>query len=125
MRRERGFLKIFILSVFVLVLIEGSHIPLSFAKDVYPSRKITWIVPYKPGGGYDLVARGISPYLTKALRELSSGAKGGDIIIKNEPGASGQRAYSMVYHATPDGYTIGGYGKNSILTSINSTIFSG
>ncbi len=103
------FLKIFILSAVVLSLVEGSHIPLSFAKDVYPSGKITWLVPYKPGGGYDLLARAISPYLIKYLRELSPGAKGGDIIIRNEAGASGQKAYSMVYHAAPDGYTIGGF----------------
>ncbi|MFB3886798.1 MAG: Bug family tripartite tricarboxylate transporter substrate binding protein [Thermodesulfobacteriota bacterium] len=106
---HRNLLKIFILSAFVLALVEGSHIPLSFAKDVYPSGKITWFVPYKPGGGYDLLARASSPYLIKYLRELSPGAKGGDIIIRNEPGASGQRAYSMVYHARPDGYTIGGF----------------
>ncbi len=103
------FLKIFILSAVVLALVEGSHIPLSFAKDVYPSGKITWLVPYKPGGGYDLLARAISPYLIKYLRELSPGSKGGDIVIRNEAGASGQRAYSMVYHARPDGYTIGGF----------------
>jgi len=103
------FLKIFILSVVVLGLVEGSHMPISFAKDVYPSGKITWIVPYKPGGGYDLLARAMSPYLIKYLREASPGSKGGDIIIRNEAGASGQRAYSMVYNARPDGYTIGGF----------------
>ena len=81
----------------------------SFAKEIYPADKINWIVPYKPGGGFDLVARGVSPYVTQYLREIARGAKGGGIVLKNEPAAQGQKAYNMVYNAKPDGYTIGGF----------------
>lgn len=104
---RRDFLKTF--CIFGLTLTLGflsTHVSLSFAKDVYPENRIKWIIPYKPGGGFDLIARAVSPYLTKYLREASPKAKGGDIIIKNEAGASGQRAYSMTYAAEPDGYTI-------------------
>ncbi len=82
-------------------------VPFSFAKDIYPAEKITWITPYKAGGGFDLTARVIGPYLTKYLQELSPGAKGGGVSVKNEVGAAGQRAYSQVYFAKPDGYTLG------------------
>ncbi len=85
------------------------NVPFSLAKEVYPSEKIKWLIPYKPGGGFDLLARGVSPYVTKYLGEVSSGAKGGGIILKNEPAAQGQKAYNMVYNAPPDGYTIGGF----------------
>ncbi len=77
-----------------------------FAKDIYPADKIKWIIPYKPGGGYDLIARALSPYLTVAFRQIAPGSKGGELVIRNEPGASGQRAYSITYGAAPDGYTI-------------------
>jgi tripartite-type tricarboxylate transporter receptor subunit TctC len=84
-------------------------VPISFAKDIYPAEKIKWLIPYKPGGGFDLLARGVSPYVTKYLGEGSPGAKGGGIVLKNEPAAQGQKAYNMVYNAPPDGYTIGGF----------------
>jgi tripartite-type tricarboxylate transporter receptor subunit TctC len=104
---RREFLKISGLGSGALVM--GSmagHVPSGFAKGVYPDDKIKWIIPYKPGGGYDLIARALSPYLTRSFREISPGARGGDLIIRNEPGASGQRAYSITYSAAPDGYTI-------------------
>ena len=45
------------------VFLNGLHLPLAFAKDVYPARKVQWIVHVKPGGGFDLIARSIAPYL--------------------------------------------------------------
>ena len=81
----------------------------ALAGEVYPAEKIKWLIPYKPGGGFDLLARGVSPYVTQYLGEASRGVKGGGIILKNEPAAQGQKAYSMVYNAPPDGYTIGGF----------------
>ena len=80
-----------------------------YGREVYPAERIVWVSPYKVGGGFDLMVRGISPYLTKHLREISPGAKGGEVIIKNETRAGGQRAYEMVYAAKPDGYTIGAF----------------
>ena len=37
-----------------------------WAKEIYPTRKITWIIPVKPGGGFDTLARFISLPLTGA-----------------------------------------------------------
>jgi len=104
---RRGFLKVYRLLGMVLLLgLWVGHIPLASAADVYPSDKIRWIIPYQPGGGFDLIARGLTPYLTKYLREASPNSRGGEIIIKNEPGASGQKAYSITYGSKSDGYTI-------------------
>ena len=95
------------LLVFVLFLCHVSPC-LAKEKDIYPAQKINWLVPYKAGGGFDLVARGIAPYLSQYLQEGSPGAKGG-IVMRNEPASGGRKAYSVVYNAKPDGYTIGAF----------------
>jgi tripartite-type tricarboxylate transporter receptor subunit TctC len=79
------------------------------AKDLWPSsRRIVWISQTQPGSGQDMIPRGMSPYLTSYIREQVPSAKGGDVIIRNEPAAAGRKAYEMVLRAKPDGYTIGG-----------------
>lgn len=104
---RRGFLKVSVLFGVVLILgLLAGHPSFTHAAEVYPSDKIKWIIPYQPGGGFDLIARGLTPYLTKYLREASPNSRGGEIIIKNEAGASGQKAYSITYGSNPDGYTI-------------------
>ncbi len=104
---RRNFLKNVTLgSIAVHSFLKGAPV---FAKDIYPAEKITWISPYKVGGGFDLMVRGISPYLTKYLREVSPGAKGGDVQVKTETRAGGEKAYSTVYNAKTEGYTIGAF----------------
>jgi|SRR6185436_15495504 len=66
----------------------------------YPDRPINMIVAYPPGGGTDLVARAIAPYLEKAL----GGAK---IVIVNRSGAGGEVGMAALANAAPDGYNIG------------------
>ena len=107
MYTRRGFLKISGCWVGAFVIGSLSDLPFSFAKDIYPAEKITCIIPHRAGGGFDLIFRGFSRYLTKYLREVSPGAKGGDIVIKNEPAASGIKGSNMVYNARPNGYTMG------------------
>ncbi len=69
------------------------------AAQAYPSRPITMIVPYPPGGPLDAVARilaeGMKDYLHQA------------VIILNKGGASGSIGTGDLARATPDGYTIG------------------
>lgn len=89
----------------------------AMAKDIYPAKDITFICNAKPGGGYDIFARGTAPYLTKYLREVSPGAKGGEIKMKNLAGASGVQAYNYMHNeATPDGYTIGDFNDGILFT---------
>ena len=76
---------------------------------VYPSKNITWILPYKPGGGTDISARAISPFMEKQLKKMAPKAKGGSIVIKNDAAGAGEKAITTLLNATPDGYTIGAF----------------
>ena len=67
----------------------------------YPERPITMTVAYPPGGGTDLVARALAPYLEKYL---GGGAK---IVIVNRAGAGGEVGFTALANAPADGYTIG------------------
>ena len=67
----------------------------------YPERPITMIVAYSAGGGTDLVARAIAPYIEKYL---GGGAK---IVIVNRAGAGGEIGFAALSSAASDGYTIG------------------
>jgi len=84
------------------------------AKEIYPAQDITFICYSAPGGSYDLTARSSAPFLAKALREVSKGAKGGNIQVKNMVGGNGAKAaYYMFNDARPDGYTIGDLNRAS------------
>jgi tripartite-type tricarboxylate transporter receptor subunit TctC len=75
---------------------------LSGAADAaYPDKPITMIVAYSPGGGTDLIARAIAPYIEKYL---GGGAR---IVIVHRPGAGGEIGFAAIANAAPDGYTIG------------------
>ena len=67
----------------------------------YPEKPINLIVAYSPGGGTDLIARAIQPYLEKYI---GGGAK---IIVVHRPGAGGEIGFAAIANAPADGYTIG------------------
>lgn len=119
---RRAFLKLAGLTLGSLTL-NGIH-PVEglWAKEIYPAERITWIVPVKPGGGFDIMARFLSPRLTETVKELNPGAKGGDIIIKNIAEAGGSRAYSNLFHAKPDGYTIGDFNLGFVTESLTDKV---
>jgi tripartite-type tricarboxylate transporter receptor subunit TctC len=71
------------------------------AKAAYPERSITMVVAYAPGGGTDLTARMIAPFIEK---HLGGGVR---IAVINRPGAGGQIGFTALAEASPDGYTIG------------------
>lgn len=75
----------------------------------YPDRPINMIVSYAPGGGTDLVARALAPYIEKHL----GGAR---IVVVNRPGAGGEIGFAEVARAKPDGYTIGFINTPNLLT---------
>src|SRR5580698_4115719 len=64
----------------------------------YPSRPITMLVAFPPGGVDDAVARIVQPALAQALNQT--------IVIENVGGAGGMIAASRAARADPDGYTI-------------------
>jgi tripartite-type tricarboxylate transporter receptor subunit TctC len=65
--------------------------------DSYPSRPIKLVLPFPPGGVFDIVGR---PWADKVKTSL------GTVFIENQPGAGGSLAAAAVAHADPDGYTI-------------------
>ena len=111
---RREFLKISAISAGALANGSLSNLPSAYARQIYPSAKIAFILPNKPGGGYDIFARAISPYLTKYLRALSPGATGGGVVVRNEE----RRGYSILFNAKPDGYTIGAMDTTPIIDNI-------
>ena len=66
--------------------------------------KVTLIVPFKAGGGFDIYARTLQPYLEKALRQATGVEV--SVLVQNVDGADGQLAVEQVYRAAPDGKTV-------------------
>lgn len=67
----------------------------------YPERPITMIVAYNPGGGTDVAARTLAPFIEKHLGNDAS------ITILNKPGAAGEVGFTALANSEADGYTIG------------------
>ena len=76
----------------------------------YPDRVINLIVAYSPGGGTDLIARAIAPFVEKYL---GGGAK---IAVVNRAGAGGEIGFAALANSAPDGYTIGFVNTPPLLT---------
>ena len=68
------------------------------AADTYPSRPITIVVPFPPGGGSDVVARIVAERMGRVL--------GQSLVIENVGGAGGTIGSARVAAAAPDGYTL-------------------
>ncbi len=73
-------------------------LPLAAHANDYPSRTITWVVPFPPGGAMDAIARVLSEEMSQDL--------GQPIVVENRPGAGGNIGAAHVAKAKPDGYTI-------------------
>src|ERR1700691_2412844 len=66
--------------------------------DAFPSRPITLIVPYPPGGSTDVTARILADKMGLLL--------GQPVVVENVGGAGGSLGVGRVARGTPDGYTI-------------------
>jgi tripartite-type tricarboxylate transporter receptor subunit TctC len=69
----------------------------AFAQD-YPTRTISLVVPYPPGGGVDAMAR--------VVAEKMSGALGQQVVVDNRAGGSGLVGTRAFIKSAPDGYTL-------------------
>src|SRR5919206_2844181 len=68
------------------------------AAQSFPSRALTIVVPYPPGGLIDIVARTIQPRMQTEL--------GQSVVVENRSGAGGNVGAEYVARATPDGHTL-------------------
>jgi tripartite-type tricarboxylate transporter receptor subunit TctC len=88
------FVRALVASAVAACLVTGG----AAAADTYPTRPITMIVPFPPGGATDAIARIIQDPLQRSL--------GQPIVIENIGGAGGTIAAAKAARAEPDGYTI-------------------
>ena len=79
----------------------------------YPTRNVSILVPFAPGGGTDLIARTVAQKLEQKF--------GKSFIIENRPGAGTTIAANATVKAEPDGYTL--MQATSGTMSMNPTIF--
>lgn len=80
----------------VLVILTAD---LGLTAEKFPSKPITIIVPWSPGGRTDLVARMVAPFYGKIL--------GQPVVVFNQSGAGGIVGFKSVSTGRPDGYTLG------------------
>lgn len=72
--------------------------PIAAHADTWPSKPITLVVPFPPGGPTDMVARVLAQNVGEQL--------GQSVIVDNKPGANGNIGNAFVAKAAADGYTV-------------------
>ena len=73
-------------------------LPPTAQAQTFPTRPITMIVPFAPGGATDVVARLLAGEVSKALGQA--------VVIENKPGAAGALGANFVAKSAADGYTL-------------------
>jgi tripartite-type tricarboxylate transporter receptor subunit TctC len=86
----------------------------ALAQDKWPSKPITYVVPFGAGGTTDVLARLVTPKAGAAL--------GTSFIVENKAGAGGSMGSEYAAKAAPDGYTIQGGTISS--HAINVSLYS-
>ncbi len=72
--------------------------PAAHGQEAFPSRQVTIIVGFAPGGGGDISARWMADYLRERWKV--------PVIVENKPGAGATIAAAQLARSKPDGYTV-------------------
>ncbi len=83
------------------------------AAQTYPTKPVTFIVPFPPGGGTDISARTVAQKLTDKWKQ--------SVVVENKAGAAGILGADAAAKARPDGYTL--LIVNVGVTSINPALY--
>jgi tripartite-type tricarboxylate transporter receptor subunit TctC len=89
---RRGFLAGGMMALAAPAIIAGAR------ADTYPSKPIRWVIPFAPGGNYDVTSRIVGDPMSREL--------GQTVLIDNRPGAGGVVGLDAAVAAPADGYTI-------------------
>ncbi len=68
------------------------------AQEKWPTRPVTIVVPYPPGGSSDIIARLVSQHLSAAI--------GQTVVVENKPGANGNLGAALVSQSAKEGHTL-------------------
>jgi tripartite-type tricarboxylate transporter receptor subunit TctC len=86
-------------SVFAISAVLAAALPpASVSAQDYPTKAITFIVPFAPGGSSDFIARLVGQKLSENFKQ--------PVVVENKPGGAGVIAMQAVARAAPDGHTI-------------------
>jgi tripartite-type tricarboxylate transporter receptor subunit TctC len=83
---------------FIKMIASAAVCPLEVRAETYPSRPITMVVPFAPGGSFDVIGRIVAASMSEIL--------GKSVIVENTSGAAGIIGVKRVASAAPDGYTL-------------------
>ena len=99
------FVVSFVLLVFTCPMVQAQE---------FPAKPITLIIPYGPGGGFDLPSRLLASLAMDYFRQ--------PIVVQFKPGGGGSIGSEFVANAAPDGYTmlIGSPGSQSIYPAVEN-----
>jgi len=101
MNMKTSTIRLLILSTALLVLLAGLAAAVGQSEgEVYPSKTITYIIPFNPGGQSDITAQ----YQKTDLESIL----GVNVVIKYMPGAGGAVGWASMVKTAADGYTICG-----------------
>ena len=92
---KRGFVVACIFALLAIHAVSPAHA--QSAQD-YPSRQVTFVLPFAPGGAIDIFARVFAQKLSDKL--------GKPFVVENRPGAGTVLAANSVARAAPDGHTV-------------------
>jgi len=80
------------------LVLASAALVLATAAQAYPTKTVTVVVPFPPGGSSDMIGRILAQKLGEKL--------GGTFIVENKPGATGSIGAAYVKNAAPDGHTL-------------------